>query len=160
MSSTARSDRQGHSGNNIGRTVNYLFGPGKHNEHTNPHLIAAWDNAWLTDAALVASLTTAKGRRRLIAELHAPRILHQVEVSGGHVYHVPLSPPPRTDWPRAPATGAWISPGTQSRPGAFLVNPPPRSIIDRWIRGPGRLNRPRHRIRRVYRALLMRTSGR
>ena len=35
-------------GNNIGRTVNYLFGPGKHNEHTNPHLVAAWDPAWLT----------------------------------------------------------------------------------------------------------------
>ena len=80
-------------GNNIGRTVNYLFGPGKHNEHTNPHLIAAWDTAWLDDPALSASLTTTKGRARLIAALDAPRILHEVEVPGGHVYHVPLSLP-------------------------------------------------------------------
>lgn len=80
-------------GNNVGRTVNYLFGPGKHNEHTNPHLIAAWDTAWLDDPALSASLTTTKGRARLIAALDAPRILHEVEVPGGHVYHVPLSLP-------------------------------------------------------------------
>lgn len=80
-------------GNNIGRTVNYLFGPGKHNEHTNPHLIAAWDTAWLDDPAPSASLTTTKGRARLIAALDAPRILHEVEVPGGHVYHVPLSLP-------------------------------------------------------------------
>lgn len=80
-------------GNNTGRTVNYLFGPGKHNEHTNPHLIAAWDTAWLDDPALSASLTTTKGRARLIATLDAPRILHEVEVPGGHVYHVPLSLP-------------------------------------------------------------------
>ena len=80
-------------GDNIGRTVNYLFGPGKHNEHTNPHLVAAWDPAWLTDPALTASLATAAGRRRLIAQLDAPRVLHGVEVPGGHVYHVPLSLP-------------------------------------------------------------------
>lgn len=80
-------------GNNIGRTVNYLFGPGKHNEHTNPHLIAAWDTAWLDDPALSASLTTTKGRAWLIAALDAPRILHEVEVPDGHVYHVPLSLP-------------------------------------------------------------------
>jgi hypothetical protein len=80
-------------GNNVGRTVNYLFGPGKHNEHTNPHLIAAWDTAWLDDPALSASLTTTKGRARLISALDAPRILHEVEVPGGHVYHVPLSLP-------------------------------------------------------------------
>lgn len=80
-------------GNNIGRTVNYLFGPGKHNEHTNPHLIAAWDTAWLDDPAVSASLTTTKGRAQLIAALDAPRILHEVEVPGGHVYHVPLSLP-------------------------------------------------------------------
>jgi len=80
-------------GNNIGRTVNYLFGPGKHNEHTNPHLIAAWDTAWLDDPALSASLTTTKGRAQLIAALDAPRILHEVEVPGGHIYHVPLSLP-------------------------------------------------------------------
>jgi hypothetical protein len=80
-------------GNNVGRTVNYLFGPGKRNEHTNPHLITAWDTAWLDDPTLSASLTTTKGRARLIAALDAPRILHEVEVPGGHVYHVPLSIP-------------------------------------------------------------------
>ena len=80
-------------GDSIGRTIRYLFGPGRHNEHTNPHLVAAWETAWLDDPALVASLGTAKGRAKLIAALDAPRVLHEVEVPGGHVYHVPLSIP-------------------------------------------------------------------
>ena len=80
-------------GDSIGRTIRYLFGPGRHNEHTHPHLIAAWDTAWLDDAALVASLATRAGRAKLIAALDAPRVLHEVQVPGGHVYHVPLSIP-------------------------------------------------------------------
>lgn len=87
-------------GNDIGRTVNYLFGPGKHNEHTNPHLIAAWDTAWLDDPALSASLTTTKGRARLISALDAPRILHEVEVPGGQVFHARYPSPPNHRPPR------------------------------------------------------------
>ncbi|GAA1982922.1 relaxase/mobilization nuclease domain-containing protein [Amycolatopsis minnesotensis] len=78
---------------NMARTVHYLFGPGRNNEHTDPHLVAAWDPAWLDDPALVASLATARGRVKLIAAVEEPRVLHQVEVPGGHVYHVPLSLP-------------------------------------------------------------------
>jgi MobA/VirD2-like, nuclease domain len=80
-------------GDSIGRTIHYLFGPGRHNEHTHPHLIAAWDTAWLDNPALAASLTTVKGRAKLIAALDTPRVLHEVQVLGGHVYHVPLSIP-------------------------------------------------------------------
>jgi hypothetical protein len=32
-------------GTNVGRLLYYLFGPGKCEEHTNPHLVAAWNTA-------------------------------------------------------------------------------------------------------------------
>lgn len=31
--------------NNLGRLLNYLFGPGKHKDHVNPRLVAAWAGA-------------------------------------------------------------------------------------------------------------------
>ena len=31
-------------GNDIGGLLRYLFGPGRANEHTNPHIVAAWDD--------------------------------------------------------------------------------------------------------------------
>jgi hypothetical protein len=32
-------------GDNMGCAIRYLFGPGRHNEHTLPHLVAAWLDA-------------------------------------------------------------------------------------------------------------------
>ena len=29
----------------MGGLLRYLYGPGKREEHTNPHLVAAWDGA-------------------------------------------------------------------------------------------------------------------
>ncbi len=30
-------------GGDVGGLLRYLYGPGRHNEHENPHLVAAWD---------------------------------------------------------------------------------------------------------------------
>jgi hypothetical protein len=30
-------------GGNVGGLLRYLYGPGRHNEHESPHLVAAWD---------------------------------------------------------------------------------------------------------------------
>jgi hypothetical protein len=32
-------------GARVGGLIRYLYGPGKREEHTNPHLVAAWDGA-------------------------------------------------------------------------------------------------------------------
>lgn len=66
----------------------YLAGPGRHNEHTEPHLVAgdpalmAWydDNELSRDAALA-----------IARHLDRPRKGFQVEVDGGHVWHCSLS---------------------------------------------------------------------
>ncbi|MEU4803070.1 hypothetical protein [Actinosynnema sp. NPDC023587] len=71
--------------------LRYLFGPGKSNEHTNPHLVAAWDPEWLEGGAF------AERHRgwlaRLAREVDAPMTGHAVDLDGGHVYHVVLSVP-------------------------------------------------------------------
>ncbi|PWJ52663.1 Relaxase/Mobilisation nuclease domain-containing protein [Quadrisphaera granulorum] len=36
-------------GNDIGGLLRYLFGPGRANEHTNPHVVAAWDDDVVAD---------------------------------------------------------------------------------------------------------------
>ena len=66
----------------------YLAGPGRHNEHTEPHLVAgdpalmAWydDNELNRDAALA-----------IARHLDRPRKGFEVEVDGGHVWHCSLS---------------------------------------------------------------------
>ncbi|MFF4291010.1 relaxase/mobilization nuclease domain-containing protein [Streptomyces sp. NPDC001633] len=67
----------------------YLWGPGKANEHTNPHMIAAWDDGIMerrdparsTDATL-----PALGRL-----LDAPVDTMEGRRPAKHVYHVPVS---------------------------------------------------------------------
>jgi hypothetical protein len=56
-------------GSNVGGLLRYLFGPGKREEHTDPHLVAAWADAGsLTD---LEPPTMVDGRRdvRRLAEL-------------------------------------------------------------------------------------------
>lgn len=68
--------------------MTYLVGPGRANEHTEPHLVAG-------DAALLAwhddnelGLDAAKSIAR---HLDRPRSARDVEVEGGHVWHCSLS---------------------------------------------------------------------
>lgn len=38
-------------GNDVGGLLRYLYGPGRANEHTNPHVVAAWDGGVVADCA-------------------------------------------------------------------------------------------------------------
>jgi len=75
-------------GSRMGGLAVYLAGPGRANEHTEPHLVAgdpclmAWydDNTLDRDAAL-----------QIARYLDQPRTAFDVEVSGGHVWHCSLS---------------------------------------------------------------------
>ena len=68
--------------------VSYLVGGGRHNEHTEPHLVAG-DHAlmaWYDDAELSGDNANAIARH-----LDRPRTAMGVEVKGGHVWHASLS---------------------------------------------------------------------
>ena len=75
-------------GQDMVRLIKYLVGPGKRNEHTDPHLVAgsSWQMAWHSDAELSYADATAMGK-----DLEAPTRAFGVEVSGGHVWHCSLS---------------------------------------------------------------------
>lgn len=75
-------------GDRMSGLLTYLAGPGRSNEHTEPHLVAG-DSALMTwhaddelgrDAAL-----------RIARHLDRPRAAFGVEVPGGHVWHCSLS---------------------------------------------------------------------
>ncbi|QQQ74788.1 hypothetical protein IOD16_27125 [Saccharothrix sp. 6-C] len=87
----AKAPAKGKYGKDTYGLLRYLFGPGKSNEHTDPHLVAAWDPEWLEGGAF------AEHHRgwlaRLAREIDAPRTGHEVDLEGGHVYHLVLSIP-------------------------------------------------------------------
>lgn len=66
----------------------YLVGPGRANEHTEPHLVAgdAPMLAWHDDNELDHDSAMA-----IAAYLDRPRTAYDVEVTGGHVWHCSLS---------------------------------------------------------------------
>jgi len=67
--------------------VEYLFGPGRAEEHTNQRIVAAWDEAW-------QGITHPDGVQRalLSAEVDAPvKRMPEVAKPGEHVYHVSIS---------------------------------------------------------------------
>jgi len=67
--------------------VEYLFGPGRAEEHTNQRIVAAWDPAW-------QGLTHPDGVQRalLAAEVDAPvHKLPEAAKPAEHVYHVSIS---------------------------------------------------------------------
>jgi len=66
--------------------VEYLFGPGRSDQHTDQHVIAAYDDVLVGDTG-----QTELGRVMLAAELDFPRRAFAPEVTEGHVYHVALS---------------------------------------------------------------------
>ncbi len=75
-------------GDRMGGLLTYLVGPGKRNEHAEPHLVAG-------DPALLAwhddhELSKADGLA-VARHLDRPRTAFGVEVAGGHVWHCSLS---------------------------------------------------------------------
>lgn len=75
-------------GDRMAGLVSYLAGPGRTNEHEEPHLVAgdAALMAWHDDAELGhdAALSIAR-------HLDKPRVAFGVDVPGGHVWHCSLS---------------------------------------------------------------------
>lgn len=75
-------------GERMAGLMTYLVGPGRANEHTEPHLVAG-DGAlmaWHDDAELGRDSALAIARH-----LDRPRAAYGVEVAGGHVWHCSLS---------------------------------------------------------------------
>ncbi|PXY16510.1 relaxase/mobilization nuclease domain-containing protein [Prauserella muralis] len=68
--------------------VEYLWGPGEANEHTEPHVVAAWDPTFVRAAS--EPVFDAFERGLLAREMEAPLRLHHI-TPGKHVYHVPVS---------------------------------------------------------------------
>jgi hypothetical protein len=73
-------------GRRVGGLLRYLYGPGKHEEHINPRIVAAWDGAG--DLATLEPQITARGLRDY---RHLVNLLEQ-PVRAGH------NPPELTVW--------------------------------------------------------------
>lgn len=75
-------------GDRMAGLMTYLVGPGRSNEHTDPHLVAGDPAmlAWHDDAELGRDSALAIARH-----LDRPRTATGVEVNGGHVWHCSLS---------------------------------------------------------------------
>jgi len=93
-------------GGKVGGLVRYLYGPGRHNEHENPHLVASWSGCTPQELAVVEPEWTGVGERDyrgLVAELEAPaRYAERGERNP--VWHCPLRTAP-TD--RVLTDGEW-----------------------------------------------------
>ncbi|MEV4443581.1 relaxase/mobilization nuclease domain-containing protein [Streptomyces sp. NPDC049577] len=66
----------------------YLFGPGKHNEHVDPHIVAADVTLGVPDGH---RYTDKRDIIDLGHDLNAPHKLFGTEFPGGHVWHLVLS---------------------------------------------------------------------
>ncbi|WP_337821155.1 relaxase/mobilization nuclease domain-containing protein [Amycolatopsis sp. A1MSW2902] len=89
----AKAPQGGKRGADTGGLLRYLFGPGKANEHTNPHLIAAWDPEWLAGGAFAEQIGERGWITTLARDIDAAMTGHDVQLEAGHVYHVALSLP-------------------------------------------------------------------
>ncbi|MCU1692129.1 MAG: mobilization protein [Frankiales bacterium] len=98
---TASGDRAGLPRRSGRRLLRYLYGPGRHNEHENPHLVAAWDldtPAELTTleppvlagegARAVRDFGPMSGSMELATALRAPST--SAAVVAKQVWHCPL----------------------------------------------------------------------
>ncbi len=73
-------------GGRVRGLVEYLFGPGRSDQHTDQHVVAAYDDVLVGDTG-----QTEVGRAMLAAELDFPRRAFAPEITEGHVYHVAIS---------------------------------------------------------------------
>lgn len=89
----AKAPENGKRGSDTHGLLRYLFGKGKANEHTNPHLVAAWDPEWLEGGAFTHLIGQRGWLPRLARDIDAAMTGHEVCLPEGHVYHVVLSVP-------------------------------------------------------------------
>ncbi|GAB2999441.1 relaxase/mobilization nuclease domain-containing protein [Saccharothrix stipae] len=79
---------------NLRETVRYLFAVGGRTVHTDPHIVAAWDDDLLHPEVARPNDQGAEWEtvlREIITQLDAPRRLRRKTVAAGHVLHVPIS---------------------------------------------------------------------
>lgn len=79
-------------GDRVGGLMAYLVGPGRSNEHTDPHLVAGDPAvmAWHDDNEL-----SGESGRAIARHIDQTRRARGTEVKGGHVWHCSLSLPPQ-----------------------------------------------------------------
>jgi hypothetical protein len=76
-------------GTRVAGLTAYLMGPGRHNEHTDQHVIAASDEMDVPDP----TLSEPGARRAFAADLNHYKDLYEVTLQRGEVYHFSLSNP-------------------------------------------------------------------
>ncbi|WP_344033139.1 relaxase/mobilization nuclease domain-containing protein [Streptomyces luteireticuli] len=75
----------------MAKLVRYLWGPGRANEHTDPHAVAI-SNGCLSEG--FPAFADASELAQLAADLDAPQRIFGTEVREGHVWHCSVSIPP------------------------------------------------------------------
>jgi hypothetical protein len=82
-------------GTHIGGLIRYLYGPGKHEEHTNPRLVAAWQGSG--DLHTLEPATTPTGRRdfRTLVTLLEDPLLAAHHAPAKPVWHLSLRTAPQ-----------------------------------------------------------------
>lgn len=90
-------------GGNVAGLLRYLYGPGRHNEHKNPHLVAAWDLQTPAELATFEPLTMAgsgvtdwpwRDFGPMVAGMEWATALRPESVTSTMVWHTPLRTAP------------------------------------------------------------------
>lgn len=89
----AKAPTGGRYGTDTAGLLRYLFGPGRANEHTDPHILASSLPEWVRGGEFAARLGHRGGIAALARLLDAHQLNHQVTAPGGHVYHCSISLP-------------------------------------------------------------------
>lgn len=116
-------------GTRIGGLIRYLYGPGRHEEHTNPRLVAAWQGSG--DLHTLEPVTTPNGRRdfrTLVALLEDP-LLAAHHAPAKPVWHLSLRTAPRD---RTLSDGQWGHIATEVMAHTGLARHDDADAI-RWI---------------------------
>jgi hypothetical protein len=81
-------------GSDVGGLLRYLYGPGKANEHTNPHLVGSWDGDLRGHEPTKFTLPNGSQRvsvSRLSADLTETMKRANISLDSPYVYHVSVS---------------------------------------------------------------------
>lgn len=88
-------------GGDVGGLARYLWGPGRHNEHENPHLVAAWDLQTPAElATLEPAIVSGNGAhavrdfRAFVASMELATALRPAAVNDRMVWHCALRTAP------------------------------------------------------------------
>ncbi|MBO0868364.1 MAG: hypothetical protein J2P15_07335 [Micromonosporaceae bacterium] len=85
-------------GTRVGGLIRYLYGPGKREEHVNPHLVAAWDGAGrLSKLEPLVGVDGRRDFRQLIDLLEQP-VHNARNPPRKHVWHCSIRTDPTDRW--------------------------------------------------------------